>query len=190
MRFLLSCFVACCLCACTVKTKDDYAQYLRNNEGVVTYPKQDGNFCYGMTERTRTHHHAVRSWMGGIMNSWEVEFGRVVHATMQSKDVGMAFAAPLKPLVEGASCPDLIMFDLINYDFLENKAKIRLSIRTVLADGRETTKIYYSEGRRQLGKMYWGKGLATKSAIQQSTKLAMDSILTSYFNDLTDFRCR
>ena len=188
MRFRLGIILACCLCSCAVKTKDDYGQYLRNNEGAVVYSKQDGNFCYGMTERTRTHHQSIRSWMGGIINSWEVEFGRVLHATMQSHDVGAAFAMPLMPQVEGASCPNLIVFDLIAYDFIENKAKIRLSIRTELADGREMTKEYYSEGRRQLGKMYWGKGFATKNAIQQSTKLAMDSILTSYFNELTRFR--
>jgi hypothetical protein len=45
-------------------------------------------------------------------------------------------------------------------------------------------KIYQADGATQGGKMFWGGAFAMKNAVQQSSKLAIDSILRQLINDL------
>jgi len=45
---------------------------------------------------------------------------------------------------------------------------------------------YEATGRSQGGKMFWGGAFGMKNAIQQSTKLALDSILSRFMSDLRD----
>ncbi len=172
-----------CLCACNVKTQNDYQQYLRNNSGAVSFAAVGGDFRYCFTERTWSHRKEVKTWMGGILSTWVVEMGPMLEATMQTGDVRGVFRS-LQPFTPGAKSVWVSEYDLASYDFINNRAKIRLAVRTIAPDGRASSKEYYAEGTPQLGKMYWGKSFAIKNAIQQSTKIAMDAILAEYFADL------
>ncbi len=176
-------FVLLCLSACSVNTQNDYMQYLRNNSGAVSFPVVGGDFCYDLTERTWSHRHEVKTWMGGIFNTWVVELGPMLDATMRTGDVQGIFRS-LRPLGQKNECRWVSVYDLAYYDFTDTRAKIGLSIRTTTPDGRSLAKEYRAEGPAQRGKMYWGKNFAMKNAIQQSTKHALDIILAAYYADL------
>ncbi len=176
-------FCLLCLCGCSVNTGADYSQYLRNNSGASLFPRVGGDFRYSFTERTWSHRKEVKTWMGGIFSTWVVEFGPMLDATMHTGDVQGVFRSLRQAAPDNAG-GWVSEYDLVHYDFIDNRAKIRLAVRTVAPDGRTAAKEYYAEGIPQLGKMYWGKTFAMKNAIQQSTKNAVDIILAAYFTDL------
>lgn len=184
MRTCLLAFLAC-LCACSVNTRNDYAGYLRNNAGeAAAFPFVGGDFCYSMTERTWAHRKEIKSWLGGIVNTWVVEFGPMLDATMRIGDAQASFRS-LRPATGNNACVWSSEYDLVSYDFIDNRAKIRLAVRTCGPGGAGAAREYYAEGTPQLGKMYWGKNFAMKNAVQQSTKHAVDAILAAYYTDLT-----
>ena len=116
------------------------------------------------------------------MNTWVVNFGPMLEATLSSADARAAFVS-LTP-GQGENCRWRSEYDLVYYEFIDNRAKVRLRIRTTGPGGKSAEQEYYAEGPEQLGKMYWGSAFAMKNAVQQSTKGALDTILISYFADL------
>ncbi len=186
MRFLLPLIGLMLLSACTVRTAHDYDQYLRNNTGSVSYPAVRADACYALTERTLTHKEHVTSWLSGITNVWTVQIGPMLQSTMNSADVRKAFPA-LREMRRNEACSWTITYDLLYYDFVDTRAKLNLAATMTSPDGRSMTKSYYAEGQGQLGKMYWSKGFGMKNAVQQSTKHAIDAILTEQFRDMANF---
>jgi len=165
---------------CATKVQDDYGKYLQNNTGQVVFPKIDRAFGYSVSPATEQHSVTIKSWLAGIGNSWEVRFNDILRETLNSVDVRKAVT--LHSAL--AADQDKILFDLVSYKFEDTKATIQLRIQTTLAGKAKLSKVYSGVGRGQRGKMIAGGPFAMKNAIQQSSKMAMDQILSAYFTDL------
>ena len=170
--------------ACSIphRPAEDYEQYLINNDEKSNFPTTDLEVDYVLTPNTVEHHLEFRSATVGYANVWIVEFGDMLETTLQSEDVQEAFSR-LTRQPEGNSADNLITFDLVDYQFVDYGAHIILEI-SVDENGTEIFRRKYDEdGKTQGGKMFWGGVFAMKNAIQQSTKLAVDEIITDFIND-------
>ena len=170
---------------CTVKhyVAEDYPQYLTNNLGESHLPTTSAASKYAFTPATNAQHFEFRSAMAGRANLWIVEFGRLLEATLQSRDVQGAFGhltrSPLEDRGDG-----LLVFDLQDYRFADKHAYVTLRVIRRAGGADVFSKVYQAEGDSQGGKMFWGGSLAMKNAVQQSTKRAIDDILRRLISDL------
>lgn len=177
--------VTLAMCGCSIKhdVVKDYPQYLVNNQGRSHLPTTTAASAYTMTPATQAHHYEFRSAMAGYANVWVVEFGRVLDDTMQSHDVQTAFGKLMKVSDTDAQ-GGVLVFDLQNYTYTDLGAHVTLKV-TYRRHGQDVfSKVYEADGKTQGGKMFWGGVFAMKNAIQQSTKLALDQILTRLIGDL------
>ena len=173
------------LSGCSIKhdVVKDYPQYLVNNQSESHLPTTSTASSYLVTPATQAHHYEFRSAMAGYANVWVVEFGRMLDDTLQSQDVQAAFGK-LAKVEDGSGTDGLLTFDLQNYTYAELGAHVSLKV-TYRAGGKDVfEKIYQADGATQGGKMFWGGAFAMKNAVQQSSKLAIDSILRQLINDL------
>jgi hypothetical protein len=182
MKALVLMVVLALASGCATVVTDDYKGYLQNNQG-QQLPALGYDAQYVITPNTKTHSIQIQSGMAGIGNSWEVKFGTVLEETLHSADVQKAFTS-LKESSGADKGVRVITFDLNSYDFSSHRAKVKITI-SAAKDGKTILqKMYQAEGISQGGKMFWGGGMAMKNAVQQSTKSAMDTILTSFLSDL------
>lgn len=169
---------------CTHQIHADYAQYLVNNEGTVTFSPVSDATAYYLTPSTQDHSFEFVSAMGGLANTWAIQIGPVLDATMNGKDAQTAFGQVTKTLSPNANKGLLIIFDLKDYAFENFEASISLQITARDGASELLSKRYASVGISQGGKMFWGGGFAMKNAVQQSTKSAVDRVLTQFIFDL------
>lgn len=170
--------------ACTHQVHTDYAQYLINNQGAVTFPRVAKSAKYFLPPETDNHSFQFRSFMGGLANSWAIQFGRILDATMLGTDVRAAFGD-----VEKVESPSgvkglLVTYDLNSYVFEGFEAKVNMTVTARNGTRKLLSKKYAATGKSQGGKMYFGGAFAMKNAVQQSTKNAVDQILTQFVGDL------
>jgi len=173
------------LTGCSINhfVKDDYPQYLQNNVGESKLPKTPLEARYELTPSTSTHKYEFRSVMTGYANNWVVEFGQMLDATLQSKDVQGAFKK-LEKRGPGDGAL-LLTFDLVSYTFSDFGATVELKVSVLRAGGvAPLVKTYKQAGVTQGGKMFWAGVFGMKNAIHQSTKDAIDKILTELLVDL------
>ena len=168
----------------THEVAENYGQYLTNQDGTVQLPETGLIAVYSLAPATLDHRLEFKSATTGLANTWAVEFGKMLQATLQSQDVRRAFAElNPAPAAHGSDTLELA-FELENYRFEDTRAKIDLAV-TVSGGGSELFRnVYRAEGVSQGGKMFWGGAFAMRNAIHQSTKLAMDEILAEFLNDL------
>jgi len=171
--------------ACSINrpVADDYATYLGNNVRTSSLPNARIADKYYLPPATQAHHYEFKSVMGGYANTWVVEFGKVLDATMQSSDVVAALGSISKAANDNSAPGNTLVFELQRYTFEEHGAHIELAISVRNAKGEVFRKVYSADGRTQGGKMFWGGAFAMKNAVQQSTKLAMDDILARFIRD-------
>lgn len=176
--------LALAVSACTHSVHSDYAQYLVNNETQVTFPHVTESVQYYMDPTTENHSMQVRAITTGIANSWVVDFGRILDATMSGNDMRTAFDE-VKKVSSPEGVPGLLLrFSLRRYDFSDFQATVALGI-SARNDGTEIlTNTYSATGISQGGKMFWGGAFAMQNAMQQSTKSALDQIFTEFIGDL------
>lgn len=167
---------------CATVVTDDYQKYLNNNQG-QSYPVLGYDAQYIVTPSTKNHRMEISSGMAGIGNTWEVQFGPLLDATLQSPDIQKAFKSFSQAGGSGQT-GRVITFHLVSYDFSNHRAKIQMTITAAMNGKTTLEKTYSAEGNSQGGKMFWGGAWAMKNAVQQSTKFAMDSILRNFFSDL------
>lgn len=168
-------------CSTTVVT-EDYQAYLKNNQG-QKLPALGYAAEYVVTPETKSHSYSIKSAMAGFGNSWVVKFGPVLESTLQSPDVQAAFKS-LNEVNGTAKAPYVITFHLISYQFVDTQAKIEMQISATKAGKKIIDQKYQANGNSQGGKMFWGGAFAMKNAVQQSSKRAMDIILTHFLTDL------
>jgi hypothetical protein len=182
---LAAALLATSLVGCSINhvVKDDYPQYLQNNAGESKLPKTPLEARYELTPGTAAHKYEFRSALTGYANNWIVEFGQMLDATLQSKDVQGAFKK-LDKRGPGDG-PTLLTFDLVSYAFADFGATVELKV-TVQRPGGATplVKTYKQTGVTQGGKMFWAGVFGMKNAIHQSTKDAVDKILAALIVDL------
>jgi len=171
-------------CSTTHPVMDDYGQYLANNAGERKFEAVKAGDQYFLPEATQNHSYKFRSATVGYANVWLVEFGKILDATMQSKDVVDALGKVTKASTETQGAGNMIVFDLQKYSFENFGAHIVLTISVKNKQGDIFKKTYSADGTGQGGKMFWAGAFGMHNAIQQSTKLAMDEIISNFIRDL------
>ena len=164
----------------------DYSTYLSNNEGSANLPTTALETEYQLDSATANHRYEFRAATVGAAHLWIVEFGKILQETLDSRDVQAAFGKLAPASGSGETTGNLLTFSLNNYEFKDFQAYVTLTI-TLDRNGQEVFRnTYNSTGASQGGKMFWGGPFAMKNAIQQSTKLAIDDILTQFINEIND----
>lgn len=171
-------------CSIMHPVADDYGQYLAKNKSASQFQTFKAADQYYLPAMTQNHRYEFRSATVGYANVWVVEFGKVLDMTMQSKDVVDALGALNKAGAETQGAGNTIIFDLQKYTFENHGAHVGLTISVKNAKGETFKKTYNTDGKTQGGKMFWAGAFGMKNAVQQSTKLAMDEIITSFIRDL------
>lgn len=175
---------ALAMSGCATQVHTDYPQYLANNPGDAGYSNVADSAQYYLDPKTENHSVSIRSLMAGAANSWIVQFGRVLDATMESSQIKAAFDSVNKTSSSEGVDGLLLVFSLQNYQFADFQATTALNI-SAYSDGRKIlSKAYNAIGISQGRKMFWGGAFAMKNAIQQSTKNAIDKILAEFMADL------
>lgn len=174
------------LSACAHYIHSDYTQYLANNSGQTVFPRISVKTYYYLDQQTQNHHKEIRSIMAGYANEWIVEFGPILDSTMQFGDIHRAFVSLEKTDVPSQAKDLLLSFKLVDYRFEGFEATVNLKITAIYKGKTLFERPYEATGRSQGGKMFWGGAFGMKNAIQQSTKLALDSILSRFMSDLRD----
>ena len=173
------------LSGCAHTVSDDYAEYLRGNKGEFQFSQTGYEAQYYIAPQVRNHAYQFTSGMAGYANDWVVWFGKMLVDTLESDDYRAAFKTLSETTEKTPSKGLLFKYQKVGYRFTNNQAQISLQI-SVYWDGQWIlSKTYRQDGRRQLGKMFWGGVFAMNNAIQQSTKTALDRTLS---NSLSDFQ--
>jgi len=162
---------------------DDYSQYLSNNTGARQFQTVEAGKQYYLPPSTQSHRYEFRSATVGYAHVWVVEFGKILDATMQSKDVVDALGLMKKASSDRSDAGNTIVFDLQNYSFEHHGAHLGLTISVKTATREIFRKAYRADGNTQGGKMFWGGPFAMKNAVQQSTKSALDEIINNFIRD-------
>jgi hypothetical protein len=178
--------VALATAACSIehRVSDDYGQFLANNVGSSSLPKADIRAEYRLTNRTLNHRFEFRSGMAGYANLWIVELGPILSETLRSSDIQQAFGTLPPANATADEARDVLTFDLTGYSFVEQRAHVGLTVTLSRAGTSIFEKAYLADGNPQGAKMFWTGEFGMKNAVQQSTKLALDSIFRSLINDL------
>jgi hypothetical protein len=165
---------------------EDYPQYLSNNQGTFQLPKTDYMAEYVLTPETANHHYEFRAATVGYAHVWVVDFGRMLESTLESTDVKAAFKKLSKSSGDNMSGDMVIRFDLVDYKFEGFEARVNLRISSAKNGSVIFDKSYFETGLSQGGKMFWAGPFGMKNAIQQSTKTAIDKILSQSLQDMRD----
>ena len=131
---------------------------------------------------------AIRSFMTGVANSWEVQSGdmlkQVVDIELPQMFAHYEFATSEKQ--PSGSGPGMILgFTVPNYAFADFHANVSVHVVAKDRSGAQLfEKTYEGEGDTQGGKMFWGGAFAMKSAIRQSSLDAFKQIFVKLREDL------
>jgi len=172
------------LSGCSSSINNDYGRYLVNNTGTFDVGFKLPNTCYYLPYPTQNHYFSFRSFTGGYyLTEWEVEIGKALDTTMKSRDVVDIFENINKSKSQLCNDGNLVTIDLNKYDFTNCSAYVDMTITLTRSNGDVFSTRYTASGQKQCGKMYWGGAFATKNAVQQSTKDAIDKVLFAFFSD-------
>ena len=163
----------------------DYGKYLANNQGRTPLPHTQVVAEYALTPQTAAHRLQFRSAMAGFANKWVVEFGQMLQTTLESHDVQDAFQKLTKSAGQAGQDALLLTFHLQEYRFEGFTAKVALRISVARNGSPVFTREYVESGASQGGKVANLGVFGMKNAIQQSTKTAVDAILTRFLTDLS-----
>jgi len=173
-------------CSIMHPVADDYPQYLAKNSGERPFESVKAADQYYLPASTQDHRYEFRAATTGYANVWVMEFGKVLDATMQSKDVVNAFGGMSKATTETRGAGNTLVFELQSYTFEDFGAHVALTISVKNANGEVFKKTYKADGKSQGAKMFFAGAFGMKNAVQQSTKLATDQIITQFIRDLKE----
>jgi len=185
--FILVIAVLASGCSINHPIAKDYNQYLLNNEEQSNLPKTGLKTEYLLDRGTITHRYEFRAAIVGYAHLWIVEFGDMLETNLNAKYVQDAFGRlERRSVIDGDSESNLVSFTLENYEFEGFQAHVSLNISLTNGNNEIINKTYHSSGKSQGGKMFWGGPFAMKNATQQSTKLAIDEILSEFIRDVNN----
>ncbi|MCG8669617.1 MAG: hypothetical protein MI867_09410 [Pseudomonadales bacterium] len=173
LPILLTMFAAS---GCTTMVANDYPVYLTKNQGNVSVPSMKKVASYTITNQTMNHSFKVKSFMAGAANAWIVEVGEMLDMTLKTPDYSPAFSQNSKSL--------RVKFDLESYEFKNFQTYLSLNVKVTDGGKELLSKTYSTIGKNQSGKVVMGGAFAMKNAVQQSTKFAIDDILSQLLNDM------
>ena len=171
-------------CSIPHRVSDDYRQYLLNNQGDSKFPQTDYVAEYILTPNTINHHYEFHCATTGYAHLWIVEFGKMLEETLTSNDFQSAFKKLSKSSDDSATNALRIKYNLVEYEFKGFEARVRLQVTIIEKGSIVLDKTYFETGKSQGGKMFWGGAFGMKNAIQQSTKSAIDKILSQSLIDM------
>lgn len=171
-------------CTITRPVSDDYQQYLANNAGGSKFEPVKAVEQYYLSPTTQQHRYEFRAATTGYANLWVMEFGKVLDATMQSKDVTDAFGRLAKASTDSSGTGNTLVFDLQKYAFEDFGAHVTLTVSVKNGNAEVFKKTYSASGKTQGAKMFFAGAFGMKNAVQQSTKLATDEIIANLIRDL------
>jgi len=171
-------------CSIMHPVADDYPQYLAKTTGESKFETVKAADQYFLPAATQNHRYEFRAATVGAAHVWVMEFGKVLDATMQSKDVANAFGSMSKATTETQATGNTLVFELQSYRFEDFNAHVTLTISVKNASGEQFRKTYNAHGKSQGGKMFFAGPFGMKNAVQQSTKAATDEIIASFIRDL------
>lgn len=171
-------------CSINHPVAKDYPQYLEKYGKEGNLPKTELKSNYSIDGKTETHRYEFRAATVGYAHLWIVEFGKILDETLNAPYVQSSFGELKKAGAEVKGSGSDIKFTLNSYEFKNYRAYVSMNI-VLLKDGEELlNKNYTSEGESKGGQM-WGAGpFGMKNATLDSTKTAIDKILTQFIDDI------
>lgn len=184
----LAALLAALSSGCTINhyIAKDYPQYLANNQGGHSYGTTDAVHAYDLTPSTQSYRYDFRAVTTGYGNLWIVEIGRMLEDTMRSADVQNAFRGIARVSNLAEEHQAVLVFELDKYEFIDFAAKLNMRVRLRRGNDVLFESSYQNSGRSQSGKMLWGGAFAQRNAVHQSTKSALDDILSQLIRDLNN----
>lgn len=169
-------------CSINHPVAQDYPDYIAEHGNEGKLPKTSLESTYAIDGQTEKHRYEFRAASVGYAHLWIVEFGKILDLTLNAPYVQDSFGK-----LEKASATDSgnsVAFTLNSYEFKDYRAYVSMNI-ALLKNGKEVlNKNYSSEGSAKGGQM-WGAGpFGMKSATLDSTRSAIDKILTQFINDI------
>ncbi|MBT5926921.1 MAG: hypothetical protein HOH33_09900 [Verrucomicrobia bacterium] len=171
---------------CSIKhpVMKDYPQYLEKHGKEGNLPTTELKSNYSIEGKTQTHRYEFRAATVGYAHLWIVEFGEILDETLNAPYVQSSFGELTKASAEIEGLGSNIKFTLNNYEFKNYRAYVSMNI-ILLNDGKELlNKNYNSEGASKGGQMWIAGPFGMKNATLDSTKIAIDKILTQFIKDI------
>lgn len=171
-------------CSINHPVAKDYPQYLEKHGKEGSLPRTELKSNYSIDGETETHRYEFRAATVGYAHLWIVEFGKILDETLNAPYVQSSFGELQKATAEVKGLDSDIKFTLNSYEFKNYRAYVSMNI-VLLNDGKVVLdKNYTSEGESKGGQM-WGAGpFGMKNATLDSTRTAIDIILTEFINDI------
>lgn len=188
-RSVIMLFCACivCLasgCAINHQIADDYPQYLADNGKAGDIPNTKLESDYFIDSATQKYSYVYRSWGAGYGNKWIVQFGKMLDETLNAAYVQSAFGRLQRQKSGADETGYLIAFDLKSYTFDAYRANVSMQIVLTNAGKTVLDKTYTSEGGTEAAHIWTTGAFGTNNAMKQSTKMAIDNILTQFIKDI------
>jgi hypothetical protein len=149
--------------------------------------QHDAGLTVVMDRKTLNKEVSIKSFMTGMMHSWDAQPGEMVKQVadielpQMFKDYRFAKDYPEAPL------HITLKITIPKYEFANFRATFVLHAKAYSIDKKVYfDKSYTAVGDRQAAKMFWGGAFAMKSAIRQSSIGALKKIFISLRQDLTN----
>lgn len=162
----------------------DYPQYLAKNSQAMVLPKSDLNSDYFIDGATQKHKYEFRAATVGYAHVWIVEFGKILDETLQAPYVQSSFGHLAKVASDDGKDGNLISFSLERYEFKDYRAYVSMRVKLNNADRTVIDKLYSVEGDSKGGQMFMAGPFGMKDATLDSTKSAIDKILSQFIQDI------
>lgn len=161
-----------------------YPKYLSTHGKEGRLPRTELQSNYSIDAKTEIHRYEFRAVTAGYAHLWIVEFGKILDETLNAPYVQSSFGELSKADAAVKDSGSDIKFTLISYEFKDYRAYVSMNV--MLSDnGKEVlNKSYTSEGESKRGKILVLGSLGMKNVVLDSTKKAIDKILTQFINDI------
>jgi hypothetical protein len=170
-------------CSINHHIAEDYGDYLAKNPSKSGIPKTEESAEYYISKQTERHSYIFSAFTVGYANDWIVEFGEILDETMLSDEIRASFKSITKTDAS-STLQNLIVFHLVDYMFVDYRADIRLHISYSSYGQIVIDKLYKATGLPQTMQMWGGGAFSMRDAIHDSTKSAIDQIMTEFITDI------
>ena len=170
-------------CSINHPVEQDYQRYLELHPADTTLPHSELAADYVIDSETETHRYEFRAATVGYAHLWIVEFGKILDQTLNSTYVQAAFNRLDKRNPSATDDGELVEFLLKSYEFKDYRAYVTMNIKLLSNGNVVLNNIYEVEGVSQGADMWVQGPFGMTSGTLESTKSAIDKILTQFVKD-------